>query len=615
MHLFADVNVVQNVNLIRSYLVPKMSVEELISKMACKVGMSFRQISDPVIVQLIQASYKNAPNSHVMVRKFIEGFADSIIQKYKNQLSESKKVSKFSIIFDEWTSLANKRYLNVVVTNNSYKIWNLGLAPIVESADSSNCLGIVEKKLEQFNLFLYDDVISVVTDGSAVMKKIGEIISPIHQQLCLAHAIQLAVLDVFYQKKNIKHTASKNKEEEETDEEEIEDEETDTESFNSNKSEDTNDIFDDEQSWQSMEEAICDSIGSANHLSDDQDFKIDPFSSLVDEFTENDEVFEINQDFGSLIINIRNIVKYFNKSPKNNETLQNYVKKKFDKPFKLILDCKTRWSSLHSMLERVAMLKRPLKRAIKATNCPHMLIDSEFDLLTSLTDSLGHLKAIVSALCLRDVNLIMADTALVSTFNFLIDQNTSLSEKIFDCLRIRVAQRRTILSDALHFLHFRNFNKNIHSILQTKPPTQSQLFKVFKDLVSNSKKDDLATFFNDSDQDLQDQPAKKLRKMSDTNDIYTMMFESMETEEEVPDQREISDVLRIEIELFLNKSPRGKHLEYIYQSLLTVRPTSVESERIFSSAGYICNKLRTKLNDETLDTISFLRSYFQTIKK
>ena len=39
--------------------------------------------------------------------------------------------------------------------------------------------------------------------------------------------------------------------------------------------------------------------------------------------------------------------------------------------------------------------------------------------------------------------------------------------------------------------------------------------------------------------------------------------------------------------------------------------TSVEAERAFSSPGVICTKLRNRLDDTTVDTLCFLRSYYQ----
>ena len=39
--------------------------------------------------------------------------------------------------------------------------------------------------------------------------------------------------------------------------------------------------------------------------------------------------------------------------------------------------------------------------------------------------------------------------------------------------------------------------------------------------------------------------------------------------------------------------------------------SSPESERAFSSACYFCSKLRSRLNDDSLDKLCFFRSYFQ----
>lgn len=58
---------------------------------------------------------------------------------------------------------------------------------------------------------------------------------------------------------------------------------------------------------------------------------------------------------------------------------------------------------------------------------------------------------------------------------------------------------------------------------------------------------------------------------------------------------------------------RGFNLENLYQILLTIKPTSVDAERAFSNAGLICTKVRSRLSDECMDALSFLRSHFQKI--
>ena len=56
---------------------------------------------------------------------------------------------------------------------------------------------------------------------------------------------------------------------------------------------------------------------------------------------------------------------------------------------------------------------------------------------------------------------------------------------------------------------------------------------------------------------------------------------------------------------------RGTNLELAFEHLKTIRPTSVESERACSSAGQICTKISSPLNDDTLDALCFLRAHFQ----
>ena len=55
---------------------------------------------------------------------------------------------------------------------------------------------------------------------------------------------------------------------------------------------------------------------------------------------------------------------------------------------------------------------------------------------------------------------------------------------------------------------------------------------------------------------------------------------------------------------------RGRLLELVY-SFAVNTPTSVEAERAFSAAGLLCTKIRSHLNDATLDSSCFLRSYYR----
>ena len=72
--------------------------------------------------------------------------------------------------------------------------------------------------------------------------------------------------------------------------------------------------------------------------------------------------------------------------------------------------------------------------------------------------------------------------------------------------------------------------------------------------------------------------------------------------------------LKKEMSLFEDEGVRGKYLQQVYDLLLTIRRTSVESERAFSAAGIILNKLSCRMDNKTLDPLCFLRGYFYGIK-
>jgi len=76
--------------------------------------------------------------------------------------------------------------------------WNLGLCVRVNGTmPAEKCVNVVDAKLKIYNISLDYDVVAITTDGASVMKKVGKIINA-DQQICLAHGIQLAILEVLY---------------------------------------------------------------------------------------------------------------------------------------------------------------------------------------------------------------------------------------------------------------------------------------------------------------------------------------------------------------------------------------------------------------------------------
>ena len=59
---------------------------------------------------------------------------------------------------------------------------------------------------------------------------------------------------------------------------------------------------------------------------------------------------------------------------------------------------------------------------------------------------------------------------------------------------------------------------------------------------------------------------------------------------------------------------REKYLDKVFNRLKTVWSTSVESERAFPAASYLCTKIKSRLEDKSLDILAFLRCYFMKNK-
>lgn len=106
---------------------------------------------------------------------------------------------------------------------------------------------------------------------------------------------------------------------------------------------------------------------------------------------------------------------------------------------------------------------------------------------------------------------------------------------------------------------------------------------------------------------------KKQKRKKNKSDLHKELDEVIAkamsanyTEKVKTDKATLTKVIKKELSLFQNVGTRGFYLSKVYNYLFLIKPTSVESERAFSSGGYFCNKIRSKMNDDTL------RTYFQT---
>ena len=68
-----------------------------------------------------------------------------------------------------------------------------------------------------------------------------------------------------------------------------------------------------------------------------------------------------------------------------------------------------------------------------------------------------------------------------------------------------------------------------------------------------------------------------------------------------------------ELQLYESTGNINGNLKKILDALMTIQPTSIESERVFSMSANFCTKKRSSLNDNSIDCLCFLKSYFLQI--
>ncbi|GBP38310.1 hypothetical protein EVAR_29254_1 [Eumeta japonica] len=225
------------------------------------------------------------------------------------------------------------------------------------SMSSESCVQVLKEKLSEFDLSLDKDIVGITTDGASVMKKVGRLIEPL-LQLCYAHGVQLGITDVIYKK-----TVQSNPEEEFEDPE-----------LNTNRSAEEKEVLGDNP---------------------------DNYDGLY--FSLPIRQVYLATEYQMIISKLRKCVKLFKNSPTKNDMLQIYIQQEFGKTIQLVLDCKTRWSSLCNMISTYNSVKQCVAKTLVdlslSSNPEYFFTDEEHAVLIDLENTLQPVKLAVEVLC------------------------------------------------------------------------------------------------------------------------------------------------------------------------------------------------------------------------
>lgn len=399
------------------------------------------------------------------------------------------------------------------------------------------------------------------------MVKFGRENQFIHQ-LCLAHACHLSICDIFYGKKQLV--------EEETE-------------ITNTEEEELNKILED---W------------------DDCSIPLD--MAFDSEEVQHEDSPLINQgNYDEIISKVRKICKAFRKSPLKNDYLQDIVKANMKKEMKLILDTKTRWNSTIAMIKRFCELKKCIPAALRRCEISEVITENEWRYLEDLVQMLRPFEIVIKGLSTEDATILKGEQSMKFVMSELKSQSSILALKLEESLHKRYTSKRLETAiglikyledpDILHpndtadFFHLPT-PKNVKKLAVA---TFKRLYPLKVETQEEERFDDSIEVFHDSS----------------AHDITDPMLKRYEDEVTSKNKRvklsQPSDVdLMKEMKFYEATRKRTENLELLYQSLLTIKATSVESERAFSAAGYFLTKLRSQLAPKTLDALSFLRCFY-----
>ena len=172
------------------FFIRKDRREELVTKLNAVDGFSINAITKS---EFIRQSFsekgfvlpKNPSDVMGLVHTQYFKVNDHIDSEIRSRVSAG---SRFSYSLDEYNSLNNRRYLNIIGHKGGGSFWNLGMVKIDGAMPAEKAVQAVQNKLSEFGLDLEKHVVVItLTDGASVMVKFCKVIDCDHQ-LCCAHS-------------------------------------------------------------------------------------------------------------------------------------------------------------------------------------------------------------------------------------------------------------------------------------------------------------------------------------------------------------------------------------------------------------------------------------------
>ncbi|KAH9398880.1 hypothetical protein TYRP_018265 [Tyrophagus putrescentiae] len=190
-------------------------------------------------------------------------------------------------------------------------------------------------------------------------------------------------------------------------------------------------------------------------------------------------------EISSAITKVRNIVKYFRKSPVRNDALKSRIKEDIQKVKNLILDSRTRWSSLNKMLTRYYKVREPITYILHVLNKNELAISTEEQqTIHSIISALTPIEQCVNSLCRKECTLYEAHLSIEVALDELNESNTELAVELHNLIIQKLSSRFSKIYFVQLYLEDKLLIENPKCFLAM--PSKRMLLKTMKEIIKKA---------------------------------------------------------------------------------------------------------------------------------
>lgn len=339
------------------------------------------------------------------------------------------------------------------------------------------------------------------------------------------------------------------------------------------------------------------SIDPINDSNDAEE--LDCFDENIDFEILNNEQHDDDDDqiyFHDVLKNCREVVKYIKYSSVRNHLFQEKVVAEFKHEIELHLDVRHRWNSIPNMIDSLIKTKNCLFETFADLNKLEIINKLDFAALLSLQEAMEPIKLAVEVLSREDSTLVSADTVIEFMLQKLENVAGTIGTELYENLKKRINER---------------MNKNVMDLIRclkdsTNIPSRNTIIFAGELASRLFGVDDCQEInINIESQEASTSASSSTSLKDELN--HLLQKENLPATSQTKDRFKW---LKQEFILYKNTGKRTENLQKIYNALLSIKPTSTDVERVFSTCTTFCSKLRSRLSDKSLNALVFLKFYY-----